>query len=148
MNAFRGNVACRSARGSSAIGLFLTLMMTVAALGGILLLGREAAAQSSGGARPATGAPAGNAERGKATYRRDGCWECHGFDAQSGGNTGPKLGPPPMPFPAFTNQLRTPRNQMPPYTAKVLSDSDVADIYAYLQTLPQPPKVESVPLLP
>ena len=52
-----------------------------------------------------------------------------------------------MPFPAFTNQLRTPRNQMPPYTAKVLSDADVADIYAYLQTLPQPPKVESVPLL-
>ena len=52
-----------------------------------------------------------------------------------------------MPFPAFVSQLRTPRNQMPPYTAKVLSEADLADIYAFLQSLPQPPKVESIPLL-
>jgi mono/diheme cytochrome c family protein len=124
-------------------------LITAAALAAIFLLARsEANAQSAATNRQvAVNAPAGNAERGKTIYRRDGCWECHGFDAQSGGNTGPKLGPPPMPFPAFVNQLRTPRNQMPPYTAKVLTDADLADIYAFLQSLPQPPKVESIPLL-
>jgi mono/diheme cytochrome c family protein len=138
--------ADQSAPGWS-VRVFLVLM-TVAALAGMLLLERsEAAAQSASTARQAASAPAGNADRGKTIYRRDGCWECHGFDGQSGGGTGPKLGPPPMPFAAFTNQLRTPRNQMPPYTAKVLSDVDLADIYAFLQTLPQPPKVDSIPLL-
>jgi ubiquinol-cytochrome c reductase cytochrome c subunit len=137
----------RSAQ-SNTIRVFAALTMFVVFAGILLLLAAsKAAAQSAAAARPSAGVPAGNAERGKTIYRRDGCWECHGFDAQSGGNTGPKLGPPPMPFPAFTNQLRTPRNQMPPYTAKVLPDQDLADIYAFLQTLPQPPKVDSIPLL-
>jgi mono/diheme cytochrome c family protein len=141
----RAGTSRQSAR--QAIHASLVLVI-VAALAGILLFDRsQAAAQSAAASRPAATAPSGNAERGKTIYRRDGCWECHGFDAQSGGNTGPKLGPPPMPFPAFVNQLRTPRNQMPPYTAKVLSDADLADIYAFLQSLPQPPKVESIPLL-
>ena len=37
-----------------------------------------------------------------------------------------------MPFAAFTHQVRSPRNEMPPYTAKVLSDADLADIYAFV----------------
>jgi mono/diheme cytochrome c family protein len=140
-------IAHQSARESNAIRVFLVLMI-VAALAGMLLLERsEALAQSASTAKQTAGAPAGNADRGKTIYKRDGCWECHGLDGQSGGGTGPKLGPPPMPFAAFTNQLRTPRNQMPPYTAKVLSETDLADIYAFLQTLPQPPKVETIPLL-
>ncbi len=137
----------QSNRGHSA-GLLLLSGGVV--LFGWLVLGRPQAAAQSGGAaasRQPAGAPAGNAERGKATYLRVGCWECHGYDGQSGGGTGPKLGPPPMPFPAFVNQLRSPRNAMPPYTAKVLPDSDVADIYAFVQTLPPPPKVDSIPLL-
>jgi hypothetical protein len=36
---------------------------------------------------------------------------------------------------------------MPPYTAKVLSGSELADIYAFLQSRPQPPALDSVPLL-
>ena len=50
------------------------------------------------------------------------------------------LGPDPMPFGAFVFQVRTPRDQMPPYTAKVLSDAQLADIYAFVQSQPQPPK--------
>jgi ubiquinol-cytochrome c reductase cytochrome c subunit len=147
MNAFRARKTTgQSVRGSNA-RVFLALMIAAAFAGILLLAGAEAAAQSAGVARQTANAPTGNAERGKATYKRVGCWECHGFDAQSGGGTGPKLGPPPMPFAAFTNQLRSPRNQMPPYTAKVLSDADIADIYAFVQSLPQPPKVESTPLL-
>jgi hypothetical protein len=36
---------------------------------------------------------------------------------------------------------------MPPYTAKVLSDQDLADIYAYLMSIPPPPAIDSIPLL-
>jgi len=36
---------------------------------------------------------------------------------------------------------------MPPYTAKVVTDQDLADIYAFLLTIPQPPTIESVPIL-
>lgn len=135
-------------RGSTAVRASLALM-TVAALAGVLLLARSEAAQSVGAsaARQTSGVPAGNAERGRATYNRVGCWECHAYDAQSGGVTGPKLGPPPLPYAAFLHQLRSPRNTMPLYTAKVLPDADVADIYAWVQALPQPPKVDSIPLL-
>jgi len=36
---------------------------------------------------------------------------------------------------------------MPPYTAKVVSDKDLADIYAFLQSAKQPPPVKDIPLL-
>jgi mono/diheme cytochrome c family protein len=148
MSVFRGGkTSLRPARGSSAVRLVLTLA-TVATLAGVLVLTRsEAAAQSTETAQKMTSAPAGNAQHGKTVYTVVGCYECHGRDAQSGGRTGPKLGPNPVPFAAFLHQVRTPRNEMPPYTAKVLSDADLADIYAFLQSLPQPPKVDSVPLL-
>jgi len=127
--------------------LFLILMIVTMVAGALVLRCSEAAAQSTETAQKAAAVPVGNAQHGKVVYTRVGCYECHGWDGQSGGNTGPKLGPDPWPFTAFTRQLRVPLNTMPPYTAKVLSDADVADIYAFVQSLPQPPKVESVPLL-
>jgi cytochrome c1 len=36
---------------------------------------------------------------------------------------------------------------MPPYTAKVLSDQDLADIYAFLQGRARPPALNTIPLL-
>jgi mono/diheme cytochrome c family protein len=148
MSAFhRGGSSVRPANGSSPVRVFLALV-TVAMLAGVVALSRsEAAAQSTDTAQKTAGAPAGNAQHGKTVYTVVGCYECHGRDAQSGGRTGPKLGPNPLPFAAFSHQVRTPRNDMPPYTAKVLSDADLADIYAFIQSLPQPPKVDSVPLL-
>lgn len=107
----------------------------------------EAGAQSAGAAPKADNAPAGNAKNGKAIYTTAGCYECHGREAQGGAGTGPKLGPDPIPYAAFVFQVRTPRDQMPPYTAKVLSDAQMADIYAFVQSEPQPPKADSIPQL-
>jgi cytochrome c1 len=36
---------------------------------------------------------------------------------------------------------------MPPYTEKVVSGQEFADIYAFLKSLPEPPKAKSIPLL-
>jgi hypothetical protein len=36
---------------------------------------------------------------------------------------------------------------MPPYTAKVVTDPQAADIFAFIQSLPKPPTVESIPIL-
>jgi hypothetical protein len=36
---------------------------------------------------------------------------------------------------------------MPPYTSKVVTEADLADIYAFLKTIPQPPSVKDIPLL-
>ena len=107
----------------------------------------EAGAQSASAAPKAENAPPGNAKNGKAVYTTAGCYECHGREAQGGAGTGPKLGPDPTPYAAFVFQVRTPRDQMPPYTAKVLSDAQMADIYAFVQSQPQPPKADSIPQL-
>ena len=49
-------------------------------------------------------------------------------------------------LPAFTAYVRNPR-QMPPYTAKVLSDAQLADLWAYIQALPKSPPAKDIPLL-
>jgi hypothetical protein len=36
---------------------------------------------------------------------------------------------------------------MPPYREAVLSDADLADIYAYLQSIPKARQVQNMPLL-
>jgi hypothetical protein len=36
---------------------------------------------------------------------------------------------------------------MPPYTAKVVSDQEMADIYAFLLTISAPPAVNTIPIL-
>jgi hypothetical protein len=65
----------------------------------------------------------------------------------TGGHQGPRLGPRPIPFQAFLRYTRTPIGEMPPYKAKVMSDRDVADVYAFLQALPPPPPLSTLPLL-
>ena len=92
-------------------------------------------------------APRGNAENGKKLFTTYGCYECHNYGASGGAGTGPRLAPRPIPFPAFTKEIRRPRAEMPPYTAKVASDQDLADIYAFLLTIPAPPAVNTIPLL-
>jgi len=89
---------------------------------------------------------AGSAEKGKAAYVQHGCWQCHGFVGQ-GGITGPKLAPSPLPLEALSAFVRNTRGAMPPYQKAILSDADLADIHAYLQSLPKAPDAKSIPLL-
>jgi len=90
-------------------------------------------------------APAGNAETGKKLFVSYGCYQCHGHEAQGSSATGPRLGPRPIAFAAFSRYVRQPTGQMPPYTTKVVSDADLTNIYAYISSRPAPPT--NLPLL-
>ncbi len=94
-----------------------------------------------------TPAPAGNAESGRKLFKSNGCYQCHGYEAQGATPTGPRLGPRPLAFAAFSKYVRQPTGQMPPYTSKVVTDATLVDIYAFLQSLPAPPSVDSIPAL-
>ena len=96
----------------------------------------------------AAGPPApGNAANGKRLFMRDRCYTCHGTQGAGGGIAGPRLAPNPLPFQGFLMQLRHPANRMPPYTEKVLSDEEAADIYAYLRSIPPGRPAGEIPLL-
>ena len=84
-------------------------------------------------------AAAADARRGEAVFMAVGCYHCHGTQAQ-GMNTGPRLAPNPMPLEALVNFVRnSDKTQMPAYSAKMVSDADLADIHAYLASIKKTP---------
>src|SRR5256885_15200064 len=93
----------------------------------------------------ASAPPQGDAERRKAAFLRVGCYTCHGFEGQGG--AGRKLAPNPLPYPAFSNFVRTSTGEMPTFTPKVLPEQDLADIHAYLRSKPAAPTPTTIPLL-
>jgi mono/diheme cytochrome c family protein len=90
-------------------------------------------------------ADAASPEHGKAVFMKMGCWQCHGTVGQGG--AGPRIAPDPIPDETFAAFLRTTSRAMPPYREKILSDGDLADIYAYLQSIPKPANAQNIPLL-
>jgi mono/diheme cytochrome c family protein len=124
--------------------------LTLSAIGAILLLAAPApraqnAAQQS---EKTESAPVGNAETGKKIFTKDGCYECHGREGQGAPQaSGPRIGPPQRFIRPFIKYVRQPTGQMPPYTSKVISDRELADIYAYLQSRPKTTSSKDIPLL-
>jgi mono/diheme cytochrome c family protein len=88
----------------------------------------------------------GNADNGKKLFAAYGCFECHGRQG-AGASTGPRIGPPAITLAAVLRYVRAPTGQMPPYTAKVVSDQDLTDIYTYLKSFPPPSPAANIPLL-
>jgi len=96
-----------------------------------------------------TGVLAASAEQGKKAFIHNGCWQCHGTMGQGSimTSSGKRLAPDPLPWETFYGFVRSTNRSMPPYSEKILSDGDLADIYAYLQSIPKPPNSASIPLL-
>jgi ubiquinol-cytochrome c reductase cytochrome c subunit len=88
----------------------------------------------------------GDAQRGKTAFMTNGCYECHGTVGQ-GGASGPSLAPRSPAATAIAHYIRDPKGAMPPYVQKVLSDADIADIAAYLKSLPAPKSPDQIPEL-
>jgi mono/diheme cytochrome c family protein len=89
--------------------------------------------------------PAGNAKSGGELFLKYSCYSCHLYNGQGSGN-GPRLVPLPMTLARFTAFVRNP-GRMPPYTEKVLTDAQLADLFAYIKSLPESPSPKSIPLL-
>ena len=115
-------------------------MKIIAVVSAILM-----ASLSAQAALAAQAPPPGDVERGKAAFLKYGCYTCHGYEAQ--GVPGRKLAPNPLPYPAFSNFVRSSPGEMPTFTAAVLPDQDLADIHAYLRSKPASPNAANIPLL-
>jgi ubiquinol-cytochrome c reductase cytochrome c subunit len=93
-------------------------------------------------------APPGDVKRGHAAYLKYQCYTCHGTVGQGAERgAGPKLAPHPFPWAGFELQVRTPRQNMPPYRKPQLSDQELADIYAYVRSIKPSPAASAIPLL-
>ncbi len=113
-----------------------TLMLTFA------IFGIAALAQTK-----TADAKAGDAANGKRLFERNGCYQCHGYGGQ-GGVAGPRLAQTRLPFAAFSAFVRNPPSgSMPPFRAKVMPDQELADVYAYIKTFPEPKPAKDIPLL-
>ena len=113
-------------------------LLAGAALAGALIF--PAAAQD---------APKGDAANGKRIYLATGCFMCHGRSGQGGAYNGPApvLAKTEMPFDGFKGQLRQPVEDMPAYSVAVMSDQQIADIYAFVQSLPGRRNAKDIPIL-
>lgn len=92
-------------------------------------------------------APPGDASSGGKLFVDRACWQCHGLGAQGGGIAGPRLAGRVQSWAAFASYVRQPTGDMIPYTANVLTDAELADIFEWLRTLPPPPPVDALPVL-
>ena len=115
---------------------FFSLRLGLAALAAGLALGPAVAAADS-------------VENGKTAFIKNGCWQCHGFEGQGSVATssGRVIADTQLPLDAFMAFVRTSDGEMPPYRKEMLSDSDLADIYAYLESRPKPAAAKDIPLL-
>jgi len=98
---------------------------------------------------PVRAQDAGDPVNGKRVFLADGCFLCHGRSGQGGAMNYPA---PPLvgielPVESFIAFLRDAPNDMPAYSAGVLSDKEAADIHAFLRTLPGRKDAKNFPLL-
>ena len=118
-----------------------------------LLLGAVAFPGTAGSGPGATAAqdPAaleGDAANGAQLFIDYTCYGCHGYTGETG--RGPRLNPPRLRQAQFIGYLRNPPNprQMPPYRQADVTDRKLADIYAFLESLPSAsPDAEDIPVL-
>lgn len=92
-------------------------------------------------------AASGDPANGKRVFFADGCFYCHGTTGAGGGNAGPRLAPGTLPLEGVKAKVRTASGRMPVYSPEVLQDSEIADIVAYLRSIPAGKRSKDIPLL-
>jgi mono/diheme cytochrome c family protein len=89
-------------------------------------------------------APQGNVEKGRESFKEHGCISCHGFSAWGG--AGARLAQNPITFQAFVSYVRKPKGNMPAFGSQV-TPAELADIYAFIKSIPPSPDPKTIPLL-
>ena len=87
-------------------------------------------------------------EAGRRLYMQNGCYSCHGTVGQGGErSSAPRIAPDPYPFEAFKMMVRQPREAMPRYDPKFVSDEQLQVIHRYLGSIPKGPAAKDIPQL-
>ena len=104
---------------------------------------------AANGAAWSQNAPQGDAANGKRVYLAKNCQTCHGSSGQGGAMNGPApvLAQTKMPLEAFKAFVRMGPNDMPAYAESQLSDKNLADMYAFVRSLPGRRAPKDFPLL-
>jgi mono/diheme cytochrome c family protein len=121
----------------------LFVNMVLGSLASLLFATAVATAAAAAG----TTAAAGDPVNGKRIFFADGCVYCHGTTGAGGGPAGPRLAPNPLSLEGVTAKVRTPSGRMPVYSPAVLRDGEIADIVAYLESIPKGTDAKDIPLL-
>jgi ubiquinol-cytochrome c reductase cytochrome c subunit len=84
--------------------------------------------------------PTGDAENGKRVFEKIGCSRCHGTAGEGMSATGKQAGPPKIAgthllLKDFVEFVRNPKGQMPPFSAKQVSDRELSDVHAFLHSV-------------
>ena len=86
-------------------------------------------------------------EKGKQNFVTYACYACHGYAGQ-GSDVGPRIDTTRLTLQGFVNIVRKPARRMPPFrTERQISNAALAEIYAFLKSLPSPPDPKTIPLL-
>ena len=121
-------------------------VVTLAALGLVTFLSLATAfPQSQKTAAPVDKtANAANVANGRQAFLKHGCFSCHGYSGEGG--RGARLVQNPIPLDVFAQYVREPKRNMPPFGTQV-SEQELADMYAFLKSIPPSPNAKSIPLL-
>jgi len=88
----------------------------------------------------------GDPDKGKTLWAANNCKSCHGANGE-GKYAGPRAGDGKT-AEDWIKQARTPKANMPAYDAVHVSDVDLTDMWAYMQTLPKPASFSPVVYTP
>jgi len=121
--------------------------MNIKSLAGYLAAGLLSVSALSALTVAAESAPKGDAVNGKRLFMTYGCYACHGTTGAGGGIAGPRLTPNPMPLIGLKAKLRTASGRMPVFSEAVLKDTEVVDIYTYLESIPPGRSAREIDLL-
>ena len=121
-------------------------MMTVARSRLLVVLAAAILGAASAG-RAEDAKRRGDPTNGRRLFVANGCFACHGRMGQGGAFNGavPMVAATQLPLEAVEQVLREPYGDMPTYSEVVVSAKDIADIHAYLQSLPPPPQPKDLP---
>lgn len=100
--------------------------------------GDDQAAASTSPGLPGSGVD-GDAARGREVFFANGCTVCHGDQGEGG--IGPTLARIRLDPDQVITQVRRPRGVMPRYDVSVIPDQELADVLAWLHTLPLPERL-------
>jgi mono/diheme cytochrome c family protein len=102
----------------------------------------------AGSQAPPTQKPAGSVENGRRLFTKMTCHYCHGTEGQGSiAGVGPRIAQVPRSLENFGRYVRRPTGRMTGYSETVLPDSELADIYAFVRSLPAARPVAEIPLL-